>query len=120
VEGLTMSNFSNGSNLDEIIQEVKQEFKSFLVKRKELILKLGNAFEKLVPKPESICEEIKTVLHEEIAEHIISSRDIERYSPDKWKKKTKPQKNDKLSFSNKQAEEKEPISIDINGNPVEK
>src|SRR5215813_10305367 len=34
----------------------------------------------------------------EIADKIISARDIERYCPDKWKKKTKP-KNDKLSFS---------------------
>ena len=45
-----MSNFSNGSSLDEVIQQVKQEFKSFLVKRRELVLKLGDAFEKSCSK----------------------------------------------------------------------
>jgi PHD/YefM family antitoxin component YafN of YafNO toxin-antitoxin module len=113
-----MSNFSNGSSLDEIIQQVKQEFKSFLIKRRELVLKLGNAFEKVVANPESICEEIKNVLQDEIAEKVISSRNIEMYCPSKWKKKTKP-KNERISFSNKQRKEKEPIAIDNNGNPVE-
>src|SRR5829696_4802242 len=113
-----MSNFSNGSSLDEIIQQVKEEFKSILVKRRELVLKLGNAFEKVVANPESICEEIKNVLQDEIAEKVISSRNIEMYCPSKWKKKTKP-KNEILSFSNKQRKEKEPIAIDNNGNPVE-
>jgi hypothetical protein len=113
-----MSNFSNGSSLDEIIQQVKQEFKSFLVKRRELVLKLGNAFEKVVANPESICEEIKNVLQDEIAEKVISSRNIEMYCPSKWKRKTKP-KNEIFSFSNKQSQENEPIAIDNDGNPVE-
>src|SRR5215212_315383 len=67
----------------------------------------------------NFCEEIKIVLHEEIAKHIISSRDIERYSPDKWKKKTKPQKNDNLSFLTKakehEKEERRTIAIDAQG-----
>jgi hypothetical protein len=113
-----MSNFSHGSSLDEIIQQVKQEFKSFLIKRRELVLKLGNAFEKVVANPESICEEIKNALQDEIAEKVISSRNIEMYCPSKWKRKTKP-KNEILSFSNKQAKEKQPIAIDNNGNTVE-
>ena len=113
-----MSNFSNGSSLDEIIQQVKQEFKSFLIKRRELVLKLGNAFEKVVVNPESICEEIKNVLQDEIAEKVISSRNIEMYCPSKWKRKTKP-KNERISFSNKQVKENEPIAIDNDGNPVE-
>ena len=62
-------------------------------------MRLGNAFERVyASNPESVCEEIKNCLHEEIAQRIISARDIERYCPDKWKKKTKP-KNDNLSFS---------------------
>ena len=113
-----MDNFRNDSNLDEVIEQVKQEFKRFLVKRRELILKLGNAFERVVADPESICEEIKNVLQDEIAEKVISARNIEMYCPSKWKKKTKP-KNEILSFSNKQRKEKEPIAIDNNGNPVE-
>jgi hypothetical protein len=84
--------------LDAIIAEVKQEFKSFLTKRKELIVKLGTAYEKVVAKPDSICEEIKNVLRDEITRKLISTRDIERYCLDIWKKKTRP-KNDNLSFS---------------------
>jgi hypothetical protein len=91
-------------NLDKTIEEVKEEFKKLFIKRKELITRLGKAFESVVSNPEDVCEEIKNCLHEEIAQRIISARDIERYCPDKWKKKTKP-KNDKLSFS-KSSEQK--------------
>ena len=86
-------------DLDCIIEEVRSELRNILLKRRELIEKLGFAFEKVVANEESICEEIKTTLRDEIAEKAISSRDIERYCPDKWKKKTKPQKNDNLSLS---------------------
>lgn len=113
-----MNNISNSCSIDEIIQQVKQEFKSFLVKRRELVLKLGNAFEKVVANPESICEEIKNVLQDEIAEKVISSRNIEMYCPSKWKRKTKP-KNERISFSNKQVKENEPIAIDNDGNAFE-
>jgi hypothetical protein len=50
-----------------------------LIKRKELVLKLGNAFEKVIANPESVCEEIKNALRDEIAEKAISSRNIEMY-----------------------------------------
>ena len=93
----------NTSDVDTIIDEVKQEIRNQLIKRKELITRLGDAFESVVSNPESVCEEIKNCLREEIADKIISARDIERYCPDKWKK-TKP-KNDNLSFS-KQVKEK--------------
>jgi hypothetical protein len=86
------------SHLDTILEEVKKEFRNLVIKRRELITRLGSAFESVVSNPESVCEEIKNSLQEEIADRIISARDIERYCPDKWKKKTKP-KNDKLSFS---------------------
>jgi hypothetical protein len=116
-----MSNLSNSSSLDEIIQQVKEEFKSILVKRRELVLKLGNAFEKVVVNPESICEEIKNVLRDEISEKVISSRNIEMYCPSKWKRKTIP-KNENSSFStNKQEEEERQdklIAIDTQGNQI--
>ncbi|MGC2682278.1 MAG: hypothetical protein WA323_10445 [Candidatus Nitrosopolaris sp.] len=86
------------SDLDTTLEEVKKEFRNLVIKRRELITRLGSAFESVVSNPESVCEEIKNSLQEEIADRIISARDIERYCPDKWKKKTKP-KNDKLSFS---------------------
>jgi hypothetical protein len=112
-----MDNFSNDSNLDEIIQQVKQEFKSFLVKRRELILKLGNAFERVVADPESICEEIKNVLQDEISEKVISSRNIEMYCHSKWKRKTKP-KNEISSFSSNTERENKLIAIDTQGNQI--
>ena len=118
-----MSELNNKSELDIAIKEVKQELKALILKRKDLIVKLGNEFEKVTANPESICEEIKISLHEEIADHIISSRDIERYCPDKWKKKTKPQKNDKLSFLTKTEEQKQEehltITIDTQGSSID-
>jgi hypothetical protein len=106
-----------------VIKEVKQELRVLFLKRKDIIIKLGNEYEKLVVNPESVCEEIKLALHEEIVDLTISSRDIERYCPDKWKKKTKPQKNDKLSFLTKtEGQEKEEhmtIAIDTQGSPAD-
>jgi hypothetical protein len=91
-------NNSNYSTLDSTIKQVKHDFQSILVKRKELVLKLGNAFEGAVSDPESICEEIKNTLKEEIAAKLVSARNIEIYCPDKWKRRTRP-KNEKTSFS---------------------
>jgi hypothetical protein len=112
-----MDNSSNYSNLDEIIQQVKQEFKRFLVKRRELILKLGNAYERVVANPESVCEEIKNLLRDEISEKVISARNIEMYCPSKWKRKTKP-KNESSSFSSNTEEVNKLITIDTEGNQI--
>lgn len=113
-----MSETKNHSELDGIVVEVKKEFKHFLFKRKELIITLGTAYEKVVANPESIWEEIKNVLRDEIAQKLISSRDIERYCLDKWKTKTKP-KNDNLSFSKQVEEKPQPkIAMTTEGKPV--
>jgi len=118
-----LSGSANNSELDNAIKAAKQELRVLFLKRKDIIIKLGNEFEKLVVNPESICEEIKIVLHREIAEQIISSRDIERYSPDTWKKKTKPKKNDKLSFLTKIEEQEKDvqrtIAIDTHGSSID-
>ena len=87
------------STLDSIIEEVRTELRSMFMKRQKLIQRLGYAFERIVANPESICEEIKTSLRDEIAEKAISSETLNDIVQTKWKKKTKPQKNDKLSFS---------------------
>jgi hypothetical protein len=57
-------------------------------------------------------------LRDEIRDKITSAMDIERYCPDKWKKKTKP-KND-LSFSDKQVEGKpeQQIAVTRDGKSV--
>jgi hypothetical protein len=90
--------------LDAVIQEVKLEFRQWkLVKRRDLITKLGNVYENVVSDPKDVCEEIKNALRDEIAEGLISARDIERYCPGKWKKSTKPKAcantENELSFS---------------------
>jgi hypothetical protein len=63
---------------------------------------LGRAFQKTVSKPDSICEEIKNTLKEEIAEEIITTRLIEQVCPDEWKRRTRPKKaeNEISSFLN--------------------
>jgi hypothetical protein len=91
----------DNSDIDSVIANIKQEFKNFLVKREQLIIKLGQAFERIVTNRESISGEIKAALREEIAQGLISRRVIEQYCRDEWKKHTKPKKdeNAKLSFS---------------------
>jgi hypothetical protein len=76
-------------------------------------MKLGDAFEKVVANPESVCEEIKNALQDEISEKIISSRNIEMYCHSKWKRKTKP-KNEERSFSQDENHYKR-IMIDTQG-----
>jgi hypothetical protein len=106
---------------------VNGELRRLFERRKDLILELGGAFEKVVPDQGSICEVIKTTLREEIASRVISARDIERYCPDHWKRKTKPKRtndpekkeaeNDKLSLSVAAADkavEKEATSVCAN------
>jgi hypothetical protein len=62
-------------------------------------------------------EEIKNVLRDEIAEKLISSRDIERYCLDKWKTKTKP-KNDNLLFYKPVEDCQPPIAVTHMGKSV--
>lgn len=103
--GNVKSNLSK-DELDDTIQSVKAHFKGFLISREKLVKILGYAYEKFLSRKEDICEEIKNTLAEEIACHLISNRDIERYCFDEWKKKTKPKKskeNEKMSFSNETA-----------------
>jgi hypothetical protein len=118
---LEANDHNYNSDLDEVIRQVKDEFKSLFAKRRDLIIKLGEAFEHTVSDSESICEEIKIALGEEIAERLISTRDIERYCPDKWKKKTRPkkeQKNDKLSISSQEQETKPQVIVGTHGNSM--
>lgn len=96
-----MNQTSKGPELDVAIRQAKDDLRAVFGKQKDVIIELGRAFEKLVSDPESICEELKIVLKEEIASGLISTRSIERHCPDRWKKKTKPKgnKNGKSSFS---------------------
>lgn len=98
---LTKLDGKNRTEVDTIIEEVKRELRSVFVKTDEQIRRLGNALKKVVKREESICEEIKNALKEEIAEGVISTRTIELHCPTEWKHKTKPKQreNEKISFS---------------------
>jgi hypothetical protein len=111
---------NNNPELDRTIEEVRRELRTILIKRQELILKLGREYEKVVASKESICEEIKNCLKDEIALGIISLRTIEQSFPPEWKKKTKPKlENEKFSFSHPKPEQKQrKIVMDNHGNPV--
>jgi hypothetical protein len=89
-------------DLEATIKEVKQEFQNLVIKKKDLVLILGRAFQKTVSKPDSICEEIENTLKEEIEEKIITTRLIEQVCPDEWKRRTRPKKteNEISSFLN--------------------
>lgn len=104
---MTLIDIKNRTGVDAIIEEVKRELRSVFVKTDEQIKRLGNALKKVVKREESICEEIKNALKEEIAEGVISTRTIELHCPTEWKRKTKPKQweNEKISFS-KQLKEK--------------
>jgi hypothetical protein len=120
---LSVNNHSEikDDNLDinTVIDDVRQEFKNILVKREELVKILGEAFEKIHQK-EDVCAEIKKELREEIAQGLISRRDIERYCPDEWKQKTKPKKgeNEKMSFSRPKREAPPQLLVCDDGNSV--
>jgi len=110
----------DNSSIDAVIAYVKEEFKNILAKRKDLIIKLGEAFERKVSDRESVCEEIKNALREEIAQGLVSTRIIELHCLDKWKRKTKPkkvEKNENFSFS-RQEDAIPQLLVDTHGNTV--
>ncbi|HJR84911.1 MAG TPA: hypothetical protein VJ772_06030 [Nitrososphaeraceae archaeon] len=107
--------------LEQVITEVKVELQNMFIKKKTLIIKLGQAYEK-VEKKEDICLKIKNALKNEIAKDLISSKVIERYCLPEWKKKRRPERamleKDKTSLSEiKQT--LSPIVIDYKGKVVE-
>jgi uncharacterized protein Yka (UPF0111/DUF47 family) len=112
------------SELDRTIDEVRHELKSMLMKKRKLIEKLGFAFEKVVANAESVCEEIKNCLKEEIEKGLISTRTIEQSCLSEWKKKTRPKhENEIFSFSqskpDKEEQKQRKIILDNHGNPVQ-
>jgi hypothetical protein len=82
---LTLIDNKDRTEVDAVIEEVKRELRTVFVKTDEQIKRLGNALKKVVKREESICEEIKNALKEEIAEGVISTRTIELYCPPEWK-----------------------------------
>ena len=104
---MTLTNDQYRSELDAVVEEAKRELRSLFVKSEDQIKKVGNALKKVVKKEESICEEIKIALKEEIVEGVISTRTIELHCPQEWKRKTKPKQreNEKISFSKPQQQQ---------------
>jgi len=104
---LILTHDKNRAEVDRVIAQAKKELRSLFVKSEDQIKKVGNALKKVVKKEESICEEIKIALKEEIAEGVISTRTIELHCPPEWKHKTKPKQreNEKISFSKPQQQQ---------------
>ena len=104
---MILTHDKNRAEADRVIAQAKKELRSLFSKSDEQIKKVGNALKKVVKKEESICEEIKIALKEEVAEGVISTRTIELHCPPEWKHKTRPKQreNEKISFS-KPGEEK--------------
>jgi hypothetical protein len=83
--------------LEQVKREVKEGFTSLakkglanmLVQRKELVLKLGKALEKVRPNKQTICSEIKEILKDEIDAGLISKPTIMSYCREEWKQKDK-------------------------------
>jgi hypothetical protein len=99
-------------DFERVVQHVKGEFNTnvrpILEKRKDIVLMLGQAindYRQNAIQKQDICVAIKFFLTDEISEGLISGRDVERYCPEEWKRKTKPRRewegeeNDNLSFS---------------------
>lgn len=79
MEEISQSAFEQG------IADIKAEFKTMLIRRKELVEKLGLLCESFVKRKNVICEEIKNILADEIREHLITERLINLYCKPEWK-----------------------------------
>jgi len=102
------NNVTRNPELEALIKDVKVQIRKSYRVIKEQIERTGNFLkEKKLVKERDICVEIKSHLKEEIQEHIISERTIDRCCPEEWKRKTKPKKERHLSFfeDKKQLEE---------------
>ena len=87
------NNVTRNPELDTLIKDVKVQIRKFYGGIKEQIERTGNFLkEKKLVKERDIYIEIKSYLEEEIQEHIISERTIDRCCPDEWRRKTKPKK----------------------------
>lgn len=110
-----------GPEIEAVIKEVKKEFKTMLRKKKDCILALGKALEPVL-KHDSICEEIKIILANEITLKIISGRLIEKYCLASWKKKTSPKRKEKINPESEKnslsAREEMVATIDNSGNAI--
>jgi biopolymer transport protein ExbD len=117
---LILTHDKNRAEVDHVIAQAKKELRSLFVKSEDQIKKVGNALKKVVKKEESICEEIKIALKEEIAEGVISTRTIELHCPPEWKHKTKPKQreNEKISFSKPQQQQQQQIAATQEGKSV--
>lgn len=103
--------------LEALIKDVKCKIRKYYRGIKEQIDRTGNFLkEKKLVKERDICIEIKSYLKEEIEEHIISERTIDRCCPDEWKRKTKPKKERQMSFFEGKKEPEQVLGTYTNSN----
>lgn len=86
-------------DLAPILEEVKTNFRHVFRKKKDTIIRLGEELLKRINRPDEICESIKYMLRNEISDNVIIARAIEIFCPREWKRRTKPLKNERISFS---------------------
>jgi hypothetical protein len=100
---------------DEIEKARSQLTTVVLAKQKEVILKMGEALEKIWDgeKRSSICEELKERLREEIAQGIIAKRTVELHCKPQWKRQ------DKVKFGKKGSEIKKKLAANSAATPKE-
>lgn len=78
---------THDANFEAVKREVKIELKNMFAKKGELVRKLGEAAEKVVPDKQFVCQKIKETLKEEIEQGAISVRLIEDSCLPEWKQR---------------------------------
>jgi hypothetical protein len=86
-------------DLAPLLKEVKISLRIVLREKRDIIIQLGEELLKRINRPEEIYGSIKYILRNEIADSVIAARTIELFCPRDWKKRTKPLKNERISFS---------------------
>lgn len=79
--------------VEEELEEIRSKFaKTALTSQREVVQDLGRTLEKVrktEKERQSICQEIKHILREEIARELISERSIENHCQESWKNSRK-------------------------------
>lgn len=114
-------NFSKNDDLETVVKDFKLQIRRSCKEIKEQIERMGRFLkENKLVKENDICIEIKSYLKEEIDEHLISERTVDRYCPDSWKRKTKPKGERQMSFRSFKNELEDRVVTTTNSNVVSK
>jgi hypothetical protein len=99
LENLSITHSRLEVDLAPPLEEVKIGLRHVFRKKRDIIIRLGEELLKRINRPDEICGSIKHMLRNEISENVITDRAIELFCPREWKRRTKPLKNEMISFS---------------------